>query len=354
MSSRVLINGRFLTRSMTGVDRFAFELLRLWLPLYGAKYSAQIVMPRGAPVAATYATLPSPVRVGSLNGHAWEQIELPMHSRGTTLLNLCNTGPIFREPQLCVLHDAAVMSNAETYSPAFRTWYRCLLGGLMRRARTVATVSHFSASELTRFFGRRKAALEVVYESGEHILRARSDSAILERLGLVGKRYILAVGSRARNKNFMAAVRAVALLDDPEVKLVAAGGGNSRVFAGTELQADNLVLAGYVSDGELRALYENAECFIFPSLYEGFGLPPLEAMQCGCPVIVSDRTALPEVCGDAAVYCNPDDVADIARQLKRVLSSAALREELREKGHARARLFSWKRAAEKLEYLHGR
>jgi glycosyltransferase involved in cell wall biosynthesis len=224
----------------------------------------------------------------------------------------------------------------------------------MRRAKTIATVSRFSASELTRFFGRRKGALEVLYESGEHILRGAPDPGILKRLDLVGRRYVLAVGSRARNKNFMAAVRAVESLGDPQVKLVAAGGSNNRVFAGTELKADSLVLAGYVSDGELRALYENADCFIFPSLYEGFGLPPLEAMQCGCPVIVSDRAAMPEVCGEAALYCNPEDVADIARQLRRVLDSAALRAEMRERGRARARLFSWQKAADQLEDLLNR
>jgi glycosyltransferase involved in cell wall biosynthesis len=111
------------------------------------------------------------------------------------------------------------------------------------------------------------------------------------------------------------------------------------------------VLAGYVSDGELRALYEHAQCFLFPSLYEGFGLPPLEAMHCGCPTIVSNRTSLPEVCGDGAAYCDPTDPADIARQLQRVLSSASLRQELRERGLARAQSFSWKSAAQQLQAL---
>jgi glycosyltransferase involved in cell wall biosynthesis len=106
-----------------------------------------------------------------------------------------------------------------------------------------------------------------------------------------------------------------------------------------------------VTDGELRALYENAACFVFPSLYEGFGLPPLEAMHCGCPVIVSERASLPEVCGNAAVYCNPDDPADIAAKLRLVLTTASLRAELRDAGLARAREFSWARAANDLAEL---
>jgi glycosyltransferase involved in cell wall biosynthesis len=351
MTARLTINGRFLTRSMTGVDRFAVEVLRLWLPSYGARHSARIVIPSNARLVCTPGSGPDAVRVGSLNGHGWEQFELPLYCRGDMLLNLCNTGPIAHGSQLCVLHDAAVMSDAATYSFAFRTWYRCLMAGLMRRAQVVATVSKFSASELTRYFGARKSALEVVYESGEHILRASADPGILKRLDLVGKKYILAVGSRARNKNLMGAVRAAALLGDLGVKLVVAGGSNSRVFEDVSLDSPDLILAGYVSDGELRALYENAQCFVFPSLYEGFGLPPLEAMHCGCPVVVSNRAALPEVCGDAVLYCNPEDPADIARQLRRVLSTGTLREELRDMGFARAKLFSWRAASEQLEHL---
>jgi glycosyltransferase involved in cell wall biosynthesis len=339
---------------MTGVDRFAFEVLRLWLPRYAGAHGAEIIVPPSAPVNEIYASLPSPTPIGSLRGHAWEQLELPMHARGATLVNLCSTGPIFRESQLCVLHDAAVISNPYTFSFAFRTWYRYLFAGLMRSAKTIATVSRFSADELTRFFGRHKAALEIVYCSGEHILREPSDPDILQRLDLVGRRYVLAVGSRSRNKNFAAAVAAVAQLGDPNIKLVAAGGSNQRVFAGMDLQSDNLVPAGYVSDRELRALYEHAECFIFPSLYEGFGLPPLEAMHCGCPVIVSGRTSLPEVCLDAALYCNPEDVSDITRQLKRLLSSESLRNEMRERGRARARNFSWQTSADRLEELLNR
>ncbi len=162
---------------------------------------------------------------------------------------------------------------------------------------------------------------------------------------------MLAVGSRTPNKNFTGVARAAALLGELGYKVVAAGGSNSRVFNGVELDNESLVLAGYVTDGELRALYEGAACFVFPSLYEGFGLPPLEAMLCGCPVIVSDRASLPEVCGQAALYCNPDDPMDIAAKLRRVLTSYSLQQELREAGRARAREFSWGRAAAQLEDL---
>ena len=346
----ITINGRFLARQSTGVDRFAAELVSAWSSRHGDTRAARIVAPPGATLPAALGNLTLQPR-GRLDGHLWEQLELPRYWPDEVLINLCNTGPLFRKRQLVVLHDAAVMTNPAAYSVAFRTWYRALFSGLMRHAAVVASVSEFSAAELMRHVGVRAAGIEVIYESGEHVLRSPSDSSVLERLGLRGEKYVLAVGSRTVNKNFAGVVKAATLLTDLGVKLVAAGGTNSRVFSGVDLRGDNIVLAGYVTDGELRALYENAQCFVFPSFYEGFGLPPLEAMHCGCPVIVSRRASLPEVCADAAVYCDPADPVDIANCMRRVLTSAGLRSELRAAGLERAGHFTWSKAADRLEHL---
>jgi glycosyltransferase involved in cell wall biosynthesis len=347
----ITVNGRFFTRSPTGVDRFAAELLRAWLPQAMRAHSVRALVPAKSALKESHDLPLKPSGVGALTGHAWEQLELPRHSGDSMLLNLCNTGPVARRRQLVVLHDAGTIANPDTYSLAFRSWYRWMFGGLMRRAGIVATVSKFSASELMKHVGGRAAGIELIQGAGDHILRAQSDARVIERLGLSGQRYVLAVGSRTPNKNLGGVARAAALLADLGCKVVAAGGSNARVFNGVELSGESHVLAGYVTDGELRALYENAACFVFPSLYEGFGLPPLEAMLCGCPVVCSDRASLPEVCGQAALYCNPDDPADIAAKLRRVLTSPALQAELREAGRARAREFGWSRAAAQLEEL---
>ena len=346
----IAVNGRFLTRRPTGVDRFAHELLQAWLPSVGSR-AVRILTPSvklpdgsGSDVFPTRA-------VGRANGHAWEQFELPGHCRGETLISLCNTAPLLKRRQLVVLHDASIMVNPSHYSRSYRTWYRVLFNGLMRRASMVATVSKFSASELARFFGSRKKGIEVIYESGEHILRVPREDSVLDRLNIRDQRYILAVGSQTVNKNFGAVVKATEILGRKGVKVVAAGGSNARVFAGVGTLPANLLMAGYVSNGELRSLYENAECFVFPSFYEGFGLPPLEAMHCGCPVLASRRAAIPEICGAAAAYCEPDDPADIAGQLERILSSRNLRDEMRESGLARTKLFTWHAAAEKLSEI---
>jgi glycosyltransferase involved in cell wall biosynthesis len=347
----ISINGRFLTRSPTGVDRYATELLRAWLPRAAHAHNVKALIPGRSATHGTHGLALEVSKVGALQGHAWEQLELSHHCGDGTLLNLCNTGPITRRRQLVVLHDAGIVTQPATYSLAFRSWYRWLFGGLMRRAATVATVSKFSAGELIRHIGGRASAVEVISGAGEHVLRTSADTRILDRLGLAGQRYVLAVGSRTPNKNLSGVVRAAALLSDLGCKVVAAGGSNSRVFGDVMLDNDSVVLAGYVTDGELRALYENATCFVFPSLYEGFGLPPLEAMHCGCPVVVSDRASLPEVCGQAALYCDPTNPADIASKLRLVLTSEALRAELREAGLAQARAFSWGRSAQQLEEL---
>jgi glycosyltransferase involved in cell wall biosynthesis len=351
MTLRVAINGRFLTRTATGVDRFAAELLAAWLPRYSSGKAVRIVLPARAKLTDEQALGCSMQRVGVLNGHFWEQLELPIYCHDEVLLSLCNAGPIAHYAQFIVLHDASIRAYPSAYSLAYRSWYNWLFGQLMRRAAIVATVSKFSALELARHWGTTAREIEVIYESGEHILRASADLKILQRLDLIGKRYVLVVGSHTQYKNFRAAIVAAEALSDINFKVVAVGGSNSRVFSGAHLSSERLVMAGYVSDGELRALYEHAQCFLFPSLYEGFGLPTLEAMHCGCPVLVSRRASMPEVCGEAAVYFEPDDPEDIARQLRRVLSSEAMRDELREAGSVRARLYTWARAAEQLDYL---
>lgn len=327
------------------------ELLRAWQPRFAASRGVRTFIPAQGEVRAVDGLDLSLTKIGKLGGHAWEQLELSGACGNDLLLNLCNTGPLKRRRQLAVLHDAGVMARPSTYSFAFRSWYRWLFAGLMKNAGILATVSKFSAGELMHHVGGRASSIELIFGAGEHVLRAPADTRILERLGVADRPYVLAVGSLTPNKNFAGVLRAASLLPDLNCKVVAAGFANPRVFGDVQLASEALVPAGYVTNGELRALYESAACFVFPSFYEGFGLPPLEAMHCGCPVVVSDRASLPEVCGSAAVYCDPDDPADIAKQLRLVLTSATLRSELRAAGLERAHQFSWRKSAEQLNEL---
>lgn len=343
----MIINGRFMTRPATGVDRFALELLSALTTQ--APLTAWV--PKQATVRPDLPKLIQASPVGRLGGQAWEQWDLPQHAADAPLINLCNTGPMLRHQQMVVIHDAATLANPANFNWKFRAWYKILLTNLMRRSKVIASVSKFSASELMRFFPGRKAGVEVISEGGEHILRVPADTRIIERLGLQGRRFVFAVGSTSPNKNFAAVLKAMAVLNDPDLLLVAAGGGNQRVFAAAQLQDPRLLSTGFVSDAELRALYEHAACFVFPSFYEGFGLPPLEAMCCACPVVVSNTSSMPEVCGDAALYCDPADPSSIAAQIRRLLDSPALCAELRQAGLQRAQQFGWAKAAKQFEAI---
>ena len=361
MTLPILINGRFLTRPSTGVERFAAELLRAWWPRYRTGRSAEIALPapegNGAAAQERIAELSLDLTGHfdpELRGHVWEQLKLPALSRDRILINLCNSAPVAKRRQLVVLHDAAVMSMPGSYGFAYRQGHRWLMRQLLNRAAVIATVSRFSAAELMRCFGHRRATIEVIHPGSEHILRERADVRVLARLGLMNRPFILAVGSRSPTKNLDAALAAAAQLADLRIPVVAAGGDNQRVFREAGGSRAGVVRAGYVSNAELRALYEAATCFVFPSFYEGFGLPPLEAMHCGCPVVVSRRASLPEVCGDAALYVEPDDPGDIARQMRRLIESPALRAEMIAAGVERARRFSWAAAAEHFEAVFSR
>ncbi|HJR16394.1 MAG TPA: glycosyltransferase family 1 protein [Gemmatimonadales bacterium] len=348
---QVLINGRFLGQRVTGVQRFARELLRHMDAVLFEQTALQkrldlaVLTPIGTPNALDLKA----IRVrhsGRFRGHVWEQVELARSAGSQLLVNLCNTAPLAGRNMITTVHDASVFVVPETYSRAFGGWYRVLIPAVARRSRRVITVSQFSRNELVRHARIPPHTIAVISGSGEHILVLPPEERIIQRLGLRRRGYILAVNSHSLHKNVAGFALAAKLLDRAEYDVVLAGGVDKRVFRErSSLPEGRLRMTGYVSDAELRALYENAACFVYPSFYEGFGLPPLEAMACGCPVVVSRAASLPEVCGDAAVYCDPRDPADIARAMEQVLADSAAQEDLRRRSLERARSFSWKRSA---------
>lgn len=250
-----------------------------------------------------------------------------------------------------MIHDAATMAVPGSYGWRFRTWYRWLHRGLAWRGVALATVSAFSRTEIARHLGVEADAIAVVGEGAEHMIRMPADPGILGRLGLACP-YVLAVGSPAPHKNLAALGATARMLADRGAALVVTGDLNARVFAAAELPQPARAV-GRVDDAGLRALYEQAACFVFPSRYEGFGLPAVEAMACGCPVVAARAGALPEVCGEAALLADPANPRDIAAAVARVLDEPGLADRLREAGRVRAAGFTWEQAARRLAAVAG-
>lgn len=346
---KIYLNGRFLTQQTTGVQRFANEIVKELDNLNLNKLEFEILVPRNTNLKIQYKNIKIR-KVGYLKGHLWEQIELPFFSNGNLLINFCNLGPGLKRNQIVVIHDAAIYYNSNTYSKSFRIWYRILYKLISLFSKKILTVSKFSRKELIRYTRINENKISIISEGNEHFKRLKPDSSILKKHNLEKNSYILAVSSINPNKNFGNIIKALNLISDKTIKVVIAGGKNERVFKELNgFKGNNSVKeVGFVSDEELKSLYQNALCFIFPSFYEGFGLPPLEAMSCGCPVIVSNTASMPEVCGNAALYINPHNPKEIADNIDLIVNNSNLREDLKLKGIQQSNNFSWSFGAKTL------
>ena len=251
--------------------------------------------------------------------------------------------PIRAKKGMVTIHDVYHLAFWHTLSLPQKIYAKFMINQALRRSDVVITVSEFSKREILKYTGTSKD-ITVIYNG---INKNFFTEAMSEEKG----NYILYVGNVKPHKNLVRALEAFSLLEAQDLKFKIVGKKENFITADKEVEkvaqklGDKVEFTGYVSDNELRELYQRARLFLFPSLYEGFGFPPLEAMSCGCPVIVSNAASLPEVCGDAALYCDPYNPADIAVRIKQLLCNEALQAELRKKGTERVKLFSWERCA---------
>jgi len=254
-------------------------------------------------------------------------------------------------------HDATNWRYKEYLSWKNRLYFKPLTGIAMKRARIILTNSLSSQSEILKFFPRARNIIHVIYPAlsrGFDVKnRAKeSSSNLLVKLGIT-KKYILCVGSLEPRKNIEFIIRNVsAVLERNDLLLVLAGrkawGNNSIDVAINESQSRNrFVKTGYVSESQLNILYCCAEMFLYPSLYEGFGLPLIEAFSCGCPVITSNVSSMPEIAGDAALLIDPTDKDGLISSIESLLCDMKLRAELEKRGTRRVEDFSWEKSAHK-------
>lgn len=347
----IYINGRFLTQSITGVQRYAYELVKTLDTLIETdinikKNKYTIICPQNTLYVPDFKNIKYK-KVGFLKGHLWEQIELPLYARNGFLINLCNVAPLIKTNQIVTIHDVAVYACPQGFSTLFKWWYKIIFFTLGKRLEHMITVSEFSKQELIRYCKISANQIHVIYSGIDHILTIIPDGKVLQKYNLQDKKFIFAVSSLNHNKNFKMVIEAAKL--NPENSFVIAGGTNPKVFSTNSLELPkNVKYIGYITDKELVDLYRHAGCFVYPSLYEGFGFPPLEAMAWGCPVVVSKCASLPEICGDAVIYCDPYNPEDVLQKINLVLKNKEVGRVLSLKGIEHVKNFSWEKCVKEL------
>ena len=224
---------------------------------------------------------------------------------------------------------------------------------LANKANHIIAISENTKKDIMRILGVNEKKISVVYIPSS-LSSAKSSSK--SGVSTLPKKYILYVGQRGGYKNFVTLLEAFMQLSPQyeEFVLFCVGGD----FSKEEMQhissynLEEKVLACRLSDSELISAYRNAEVFVYPSLYEGFGIPPLEAMENSCPVVASNVSSIPEVCAEAALYFDPSSIEDLKKQLTKILNNNKLRKEMIKKGIKRSKAFSWKQSAEKLSFVY--
>jgi glycosyltransferase involved in cell wall biosynthesis len=354
MARHWTINGRFLSQPTTGVQRYAREIVRSLDALIAerAPLTDGLELRLHCPPGSSDMPLDHIQRceIGSRGGHLWEQTRLPTSLHGGGLLSLCNTGPLLPRKHIVCIHDANVWNAPQSYSLGFRTSYKALLPCLGKTACSISTVSNFSLGELVRLgiVAERKAF--VAANGHDHVLLWKPEHSAATRLA-ASPETIVMIGSAAPHKNVNLILDMAERLGKAGLKIAVVGMSGSHIFktGAARAEASNIHWLGRICDNELAALLMDSLCLAFPSLTEGFGLPVVEAMALGCPVVVSERASLPEVCGNAALYAAANDPQAWFDRFMGLRNSKALRLQLIGKGKARASAYSWRASA--LRYL---
>jgi glycosyltransferase involved in cell wall biosynthesis len=281
-------------------------------------------------------------RLAHRAGHGWEQLALPLLARRAALIYCpANLAPVASRRNVVVIHDLAALAHPDWYGDAYVAWQRLVLPRLARRARLVITVSQFSRDEIAGRLGVAGERVKVVPNGVSAAFSPDADPGPARAALGLDRPYVLALATRSARKNLDALAPAARALEEQGIELVVAGG--ERGYLRDTAPPPGRAL-GYVADRLLPGLYAGALAFAMPSLYEGFGLPCLEAMASGTPVVAADRAALPETCGGAALLADPADPDGFAEALLQSIGSD--REALRAAGLEHARAFTWDRTAE--------
>ena len=339
-NKNIVINCRFLNQKITGVQRFGIEITKELVKLSN---NIICVSPRNI-LYDDLAKALKVQRIGFNTGHLWEQLDLPLFliKSNAVLINLANTGPVFYFNKIITLHDILFIRYPNTFSWSFRLFYKNLIPLLLKTSKDIFTVSEFSKSEISSYYNIRKDRITIIYNSVNSQFYPTPKSNC--------EKYILAVSSVAPHKNFHNLIKAFSIIKNKNVKLYIVGHQNNNF---KQIDIDHTTFKrinflGRVNDQQLNDLYSNAICFVHPSFYEGFGIPPIEAQSCGTAVISSNAASLPEIGLDSFLYVDPKNINDIAKKIQILIQDKHLQRKLINKGYENVKRFSWKKSAEKI------
>lgn len=334
----IYVNGKWLSAQLGGMQRYAEEVTRR---LAALDPRIHVIAPRGARTPDWLD--PDRIVHSRMRGVTFEQLALPLRSRRALLLNFAGPAPLAKRNQLVTMHDVSFVRFPAAFTKRFAAWYRLLYGTFARRARFVTTVSEFSRSEISEVIRRAAKRLTVMPNGHEHVhdWAVPKNTITPDLTSRANEPFVLCLGNLAPNKNFAPTAQA---LSDAGIRTIVVGAsGTKRVLNsdGGYPESDLLWLAGRLSDQELGYLFSRADALVFPSLYEGFGIPILEAQALGCPVVTSDRSSMPEVAGDAALFFDPEHPDEAARHIAALRADPELRARLVAAGRENARRYSW-------------
>jgi glycosyltransferase involved in cell wall biosynthesis len=329
MTLEPCVNLRTLGYHVTGVQRYLLSLL----PYMPSELDS--VKPARA--------------LQGIKGHLWEQFYLPTQLKRRLLWSPGNTGPLGVSRQVLTVHDVSSLDHPEWFERKFALWYATMLPRLIRKVRAVITVSQFSKDRIVQLTGVKPERVSVIFNGVDQRFHPADPGTIAKVKAdfELDSPYVLFVGSLEPRKNLQMLLEAWRIGSFEGNNLVVVG-ASGHLFAEIQLGSvpKGVRFLGRVDDEALPALYSGAAGFVYPSIYEGFGLPPLEAMACGCPVAVSDIPAHREVCGETAMYFDPFIPEDLSSKLEALLRlDDASRNSCVEQGLNRAAGYTWQSAA---------
>lgn len=312
-SRNIVINGQFTNRRMTGQERFAYELVSYLDELAQSSHiEFTLVVPKDAWNVPSLRNIPV-VRYGKAKGSLWEQTYFTfymMTHKGVSL-NLCSIMPVFKPGIVCI-HDIAYKLfpefNTTTYSRISRVWHLCQYWAAKHFSPLILTVSDFSKRQMADIYKIEPDRIAVLGNGWDQFEKIESDESYgTEHPELFEKPYFFSLGSLAPNKNISWILEVAR--KHPQYNFLIGGNASLKAYGTDYKEQDyqNVKFVGYISDGAVKYLMGHCKAFLFPSFFEGFGIPPLEALSTGAKIVVSNAACLPEIFGDSAYYIDPHD-----------------------------------------------